>query len=167
MVGVVIGGLIAGVSSYLIERRRDLLEEQRDQKVRFNAAKQAARVVDAELEQAERSAKIAVERREWWAREIGPIEVGSWAQYRAILASELSLDNWRLIASAFGFIHGINSAWAIAFREDPWRQATINLNPPRGLPMSEDDQKKIPYGIGWISKARQSLANLLSDDQER
>lgn len=164
--GAIVGALIGGIPLYLLERRRDRRDEKREKKARQTAVKQAARVVDAELEQAERSAQIAVDRGEWWAKEIGPLDVGSWNQYRAILASELPLDEWRLIASAFGFIHGINSAWAIAFRPPQIaRHEAISFDPPRGgEPMVEVERKRIPYAIGWITKARQCLAKLLLDE---
>jgi len=111
LAGAVVGGLMTGYFTYLIERRRDRRDKKREKATRRNLVKQAARVVDAELEQAETSARSAVERQEWWPNELGPIEVGSWNQYRAVLASKLSLDDWRVVAAAFGFIHGINSAW--------------------------------------------------------
>jgi hypothetical protein len=49
----------------------------------------------------------------------------------------------------------------------PIQYEVLEFNPPPGQPMSADDQKKIPYGVGWISKARECLAKLLPDDQER
>ncbi|MGH8095088.1 MAG: hypothetical protein ACREIF_16710 [Chthoniobacterales bacterium] len=156
------GGLLTGLFTYVGERHRSRSEAKRQSRQRQENARQAARVVDAELEQAEISANSAVQRKEWWPEEIGPIEVGSWNQYRAVLANELSLDYWRVVARAFQFIHGINSACAIASRPDLLRNATFER--VSRVPMSEDDQKRIPFGIAQIAKARKCLLHLLPAD---
>ena len=60
-----VGGLLTGFITYASEKYRDRREADREGKHRRETARQAARVVDAELEQAEISAKSAVERKEW------------------------------------------------------------------------------------------------------
>jgi hypothetical protein len=61
-----LGGAITAGSSFLIERRRDRRDEEREKNNRLRLIKQAARVVDAELEDAERGTTVAVQRGRWW-----------------------------------------------------------------------------------------------------
>lgn len=154
LVGVIIGGLIAGLSSFLIERRRDQKVDEREGKARLQLLKRAARVVDADLEQAETSARFAVKDRKWWPEEMGRLEVTSWAEHREILASELSNEDWKTIVLGFGFIHGLNNARALAAKTDPFS--------PNHPEMTQDDQNRIPFGINGIAKARACIANVLS-----
>jgi gas vesicle protein len=158
LIGVIIGGLIAALSSILVEARRDRKLEQRERKGRLGLLKEAARVLDAELEQAATSAYFVVKKRCWWPEEMGPIKIDSWNKYRAILASELAYEDWRTVVFALAFVEGINNARALAARKDS--------NSPVEPMLTDDGGNRIPFGIEGIVKARRCLRKLLSTDSQ-
>jgi hypothetical protein len=153
LVGVAIGGLITALSSYLIERRRDRKFSERNEQNEVRKVRQAARLVDKELAQAEITAQTAIARRKWWAAEIGLLELNAWHEYRDVLALELSDDEWRTVAAAADFVFGINAAREMAARKD--------VSSPLAPDMSQEDVGKIPFGIKGISKGRAILADVL------
>lgn len=152
LVGVIIGGLITAGSSYLIERRRDRISAESNERVHALKVRQAARLIDAELERAEISANVAVLRKRWWPDESGPLELDSWNQYRAVIALALPYADWHLIARAIEFVHGINNGRAAAVRE--------NGPNPEGPTMPLSEWNKIPFGIRYVSEARDCLAKI-------
>lgn len=156
LVGVVIGGLITAGSNFLIERRRDRLMAGRTRQKEIQELKQAARLVEAELRQAETSSSVSVSRKRWWPAEAGPLEKNSWAQYRGVLALHLSAEDWKCVATAFEFIHGINAAWSSI-------QTVQTESSLEGPVMSEELCGRIPFGISHISAARACLEKLIRD----
>jgi hypothetical protein len=119
LIGVIIGGLITAGSSYPIERRRDrMLREGNERAQIILQVRQASHLIDSELERAEISAAFAVKEKRWWPDESGPLELDSWNQYRAVVALALPYADWHRIVQATEFVHGINNGRARAVREN-------------------------------------------------
>ena len=70
LLGVLVGGIITAGSSYLLDRRRERVERQRDRRNRAIELKRASRLIDAELSRAEAAARICVEKRHWWTPDV-------------------------------------------------------------------------------------------------
>ena len=88
LVGVIVGGLITGGSTYLLERRREGVE--------LNTA---SRLIDAELLVAQTAAHSCIEKGKWWPQEID-ITTDAWESYKAVIAPGLPYSKWRDLSVA-------------------------------------------------------------------
>jgi hypothetical protein len=89
LVGVVVGALVTGGVEFLAERRRE-----------SSLRRKAARLVEAELDQAARALETALDAGRSW----NPPSVPSWAEYAPVLADSLDTDDWQVVESAVGMI---------------------------------------------------------------
>jgi hypothetical protein len=99
LVGVLVGGIITSVSSYLLDRRRELVDRQRDSRNRAIELKRAARLIDAELSRAQAAARICTERGHWWSPE-AQLSRKAWEQYGGVIAPDLSDTAWLAVRVA-------------------------------------------------------------------
>jgi hypothetical protein len=93
------GGIITAGSSYLLDRRREQEERQRESRNRAIDLKRAARLIDDELARGQASAKICVEKRRLWNAD-EPLLTGAWQQHCAVIAPELSDADWQAVIVA-------------------------------------------------------------------
>jgi hypothetical protein len=98
LIGVVVGGLLAGGAEYVMQRRR----ERRD-------ARAAARLLAEQLRRA--IAFIHSELRpvasDWASGAFGDVEMEVWHHNRGILASALETAEWEGIAEAFEVVDAL------------------------------------------------------------
>jgi hypothetical protein len=94
LVGVVVGAVIAGGTQVLLIRRRERSE-----------ALVAARLVEADIQSIKRSVGIALDAERWTGSLSLPLE--SWAEYRGVLARELSAPAWDAVAFAFELLSAV------------------------------------------------------------
>ena len=94
LLGVVVGGLITAVSSYLLDEKRGEREREREERNRSIEIKRAARMIDADFSLAEAYANVALEGNRYWSSTDAHLEFEGWDDYAAILAPAVSSDVW-------------------------------------------------------------------------
>jgi hypothetical protein len=93
LLGVFVGGVITAGSSYLLDRRRERVNGQRDSRNRAIEFKRASRLIDTELSRDEAAARICLEKRHWWSPE-AQLSRGPWEQFVGVIAPDLSDTAW-------------------------------------------------------------------------
>jgi hypothetical protein len=99
LVGVLVGGIITAGSSYLLDRRRERVDRQRDSRKRAIELKRASRLIDAELSRAQAAASICLEKGHWWSPD-AKLSRGAWEQYGGVIAADLSDTAWLAVRVA-------------------------------------------------------------------
>ncbi len=107
-VGVIVGGIITAGSSYLLDRRRERADRQRDTNNRAIEVKRAARLIDDELARGGASARMCVEKKRLWNPD-EQLLTGAWQQYGAVIVPELSDAAWLAVRLAIIAVHQLNS----------------------------------------------------------
>lgn len=148
LLGVLIGAVIATVGDWTLERHRDERAEKAEKTANARNLKEAARLVDLELQDAEGVIGEAIFREEWWpaAREFS---ADVFTQHRATLAVQLSDAEWPSVSYAY-----------IALNELNWNRRTVNLQIANGRG-GEFDEDVIYALRDWVKsafEARKALA---------
>lgn len=107
LVGVIVGGIITAGSSYLLDRRREQSDRQRDTHNRAIEVKRAARLIDDELARGRASARMCVEKKRLWNPD-EQLLTGAWQQYGAVIAPELSDAAWLAVRVAIIAVYQLN-----------------------------------------------------------
>src|SRR5712692_3275707 len=94
LLGVIIGGCITAISSYILDERREQREYARERRVRAIAVRTAARLIELDMRVAFAFAKVSLERKQWLGSPPKPLSEENWQSYRAVLAPELSQSDW-------------------------------------------------------------------------
>jgi hypothetical protein len=115
LVGVIVGGFITACSSYLLDRRREQADRQKERQSRATKLKTAARLIDEELARGQAAATIAFEDRHWWNPD-EQLLTGAWQQYREFIAPELSQAAWHAVSIAIIAVHQLSGERANAVR---------------------------------------------------
>src|SRR5207249_1811682 len=92
LLGVVVGGVISAVSSYLLDAKRAERDRQQEERARAIEIKRAARMIDADLTFAQARAKTAVETKLYWLPDNVPLKLNGWENYRSIIAPAVTSD---------------------------------------------------------------------------
>jgi hypothetical protein len=130
LVGVIIGGAITAGTTYLVERQRARREERKEQRKRLFELKQAARLVDEDIKWALAAVTITINEKRWPALLQDPIQLETWQDYRALLAPEISLSDWRTLQTAVRGMGSYQIARNKAIEQGKWdlnEQETGNL----------------------------------------
>lgn len=99
LLGVIVGGIITTGSSYLLQRRSERIDRERESRNLGIEIKRAARLIDAELVRAQAAARIAI-RTKHWAIPDATLKTEAWQKYSSIIAPVLSYPDWsRLIVA--------------------------------------------------------------------
>lgn len=115
LVGVIVGGFITAYSSYLLDRRREQVDRQKESHNRATKLKMAARLIDDELARGQAAAKIAFENRHWWNPD-EQLLTGAWQQYREFIAPEVSQAAWHAVSIAIIAVHQLSGERANAVK---------------------------------------------------
>ena len=94
LVGVILGGVIASGTSYLLETRREKREREKESRIRAASLRQAARLIDEEFLTASGCIQFALQEKRWGDVPILEPTIISWEQYHSVLAMELSTGAW-------------------------------------------------------------------------
>jgi hypothetical protein len=89
LAGVLIGAVITSGVTYVMER------EKRQREVR-----RAARMIDADLLFAVSAARMSIEHKKWWPATELRLTTEGWQEYRFVVASELSQEDWARVMVA-------------------------------------------------------------------
>ena len=158
LLGVVIGGLITAVSSYLLEERRGKREQQREDRERSIEIKRAARMIAADFAQAHACASLALDQRFYWDSSNAPLKLKGWEDYAAILAPAILSDAWLKVRLGVDAISNLN-----AYREMDAASATNKVRPP----VSNELNKALASAAHDISDAQEALAPLCYESRSR
>lgn len=93
LLGVIVGGIITTASSYLLQRRGERTDNEREDRNRAIEIKRAARLIDAELLRARAAARIAIKNKHWWIPD-AKLKTEAWEKYSAVIAPVLSYGDW-------------------------------------------------------------------------
>ena len=116
LVGVIVGGLITAGSNFVLARRQERASTATESRIHAADLKRAARLIDLELLYAQAAAVRFIEKRRWWSEDL-ELVTESWQQYRAIVAPELSWDDWHGLATAALAVDQMRALQAMARRE--------------------------------------------------
>lgn len=98
LIGVVIGGTLTGVVTFVLERRRERRAEM-----------SALRLLELDLRDAGGKIEAVVDRGEWWHRSNLELPTAAWRDHRYLLASRLDHGDWQEIAEAFHAMIQLNA----------------------------------------------------------
>ena len=99
-VGVIVGGLITACSSYLLDRRRQIREEAKENTVRSANVTTAARLIELELRHGAEYLQMVLENKCWSTFLKQAPSLDNWEKYCAFLAPEVSQDEWTTLIVA-------------------------------------------------------------------
>lgn len=102
LVGVLVGGLITAGIEWWSARR----EQARDAEERSRALRAACRLVAMELDGIKTAVVWAERADRWWLEKQLPTQL--WIEGRALLARELSPDEWRAVDVAYYSVEALN-----------------------------------------------------------
>jgi hypothetical protein len=94
LVGVIIGGSITSVSSYLLDKRREGRERQKEERIHAVNLTTAARLVELDFRIARAYAGVCAGNKRWAGYVKNAVSLANWEKYCGILAAELSQDEW-------------------------------------------------------------------------
>ena len=120
MAGVIIGGAITAGTTYLVERQRTRREERREQRKWLIELKRAARLVDEDIKWALAAVTLTINEKRWPALLQDPIRLETWQDYRALLAPEISLSDWRRLQRAVRGMGSYKIARNKAIEQGEW-----------------------------------------------
>jgi hypothetical protein len=100
LIGVIVGGLLAGAVNWYFDHRRRLAK-----------ARVAARLIGVELQAAEDKVASAVGAASWW---IGDLPREAWRKYQSRLATDVSPDVLAAVAGAYDLCASLNDEHAAA-----------------------------------------------------
>jgi hypothetical protein len=106
--GVIIGGLVTGVSTYLLERSKEKRSRQHE-------LKKAARLILANLTLLRADVQGAIENAAWPEDSLANYSPGAWLEYQNVLAGGLPDEAWDnlvlaiLVADSFTRLHQLAS----------------------------------------------------------
>lgn len=118
LIGVIVGGLITAGSAFLLERRREKREREREQRIHDTEVRTAARLVELDVRLAHACAEISVKSLKWSPLPLEPLTWHHWDKYRATLASELSTVEWGVVVTCVEMISQMNYRREQARREN-------------------------------------------------
>lgn len=148
LVGVLVGAVIATVGDWLLERHRDDRAEAAENTVRQRQLREAARLVDLELSDAESIIGESIYRTRWWdpGRQFSS---DVFSTHRSTLAVELEDDDWSRLATAYFGLNELN-----------WRhsRAALDRQNARGGGFDDDVIFELRSWAESIFEARKALA---------
>jgi hypothetical protein len=90
LVSTIVGATIGAVTNYVLAVRRERADSDKDNRSHAIEVRRAARLIDAELLQAQAAAGICIEKKHWWSGDVQPLATEAWKKYSAIIAVDLS-----------------------------------------------------------------------------
>jgi hypothetical protein len=152
LLGVVVGGLITAGSSYLLDRRRERGDREREGRSHDIEIKRAARLIDAELLHAQAAASLWIEKRRWWIADASPLATEAFQKYGGVIAPHLSDDAWLHLLVAVDAVEHIK----IAHR---WASETGVLDKD----VSEKTAGEVMPMLSDVKQGRRDIAQLVWD----
>jgi hypothetical protein len=175
-VGVVVGGVVVAFSTYGTERWRTSAARAAEAQRERIHVKQAARVIDSQLQRAEIAVTSSLEHHKWWIDDV-ELTTDAWPTYRDVLASKLSLQDWVAVLAALQAVsdlRGRRAAQAAVTRAkmlshpetkgmlEAAERLSIDVVDPLP-PMSEPDVATLQHPLRAIIDGRSALASLHAD----
>jgi len=140
LIGVIVGGLITGAVTYIVEQQRANRDETKERRKRLTDLKQAARLIDQDFNWALGAVNLSIETKQWVGPKLEPIRLESWREHRSVLAAETTLAAWRALKYA---------VWAMESYRDSSTSAIEhnerNIS-PKGLQNIESEKEKLEKG---------------------
>lgn len=138
LLGVLLGGIITAGSAYLLDRRRERADREREIRNHAIELKRAARLIDFELLRAQSAASICVEKRRWWSGDVSPLSTEAWQKNSSIIAPHLSDQAWGGVTTAVEAVDHIAQARELAFELGQVAEAVSDGTSERIAPMLRD-----------------------------
>jgi len=98
LAGVFLGGFITARTTQWTEQQRVQREDKKEHKARLAKLKQVARLLDDDFSRAMSTLNTAIKIKSYTALENVKLEI--WLEHRALLASETTLHDWRILRTA-------------------------------------------------------------------
>jgi len=152
LLGVIVGGLITAISSFLLDERRSKRERKREERDRSIEIKRAARMIDQDFSTAHACATAAFKHNYYWDSANAPLTLKGWNDYAAILAPAVSSDAWLKIRLGIDAVRNLN-----AYRE---LDAVTAIGEPFFPPVSSNLKQAVARAADDILDAREALAPL-------
>lgn len=182
LIGVIVGGMLTALSSWLLDLLRDRRDRQRQVQQETRELKRAARLVGEELSENLYMLCRAVEFRRWWRHPAHSLRTTRWDEYEPVFAgAEMEDEAWYSAAAAYQVVRELLGAaegrlrlesspftveddrsirTSIEVIDGGW-QALAALNGERGLTVEPDAV------AAMFTAARDAARNLLADDGGR
>jgi hypothetical protein len=135
LLGVILGGAITWLAQYRGEWRKRVVE-----------ARGAVRLLNAELETADRRVRLAADGGRWWSGDA--LTLTSWEQDKRLFAAILRERSWWGVQAAIAYVHQLN-----AMRE-------LYSEGARG-PMSETEREEVRAILVKLAAKRGDLQDLV------
>lgn len=148
LIGVVVGGLLTALSSWLLDLSRDRRHGQHKVQREARELKRAARLIGEELSENLDLLCRAVESRRWWRHPAHSLRTTRWDEYEPVFAgAEVADQIWYSVAAAYQIARELLGA------------AEERMRGEQSLLTFEDDQY-LRMCIRSIDGGRQALAEL-------
>jgi hypothetical protein len=157
LLGVIVGGVITAVSSYLLDERRSEREREREERDRSTEIKRAARMIDADFSTALALATVALEDNRYWRSAYAPLKFKGWDDYAAILAPAVSSEVWFKIRLRIKAVWELND-----YRELDAPAVGQHAFPP----ISSELKSGVARAVESILDAREAIAPLCFESRE-
>jgi hypothetical protein len=97
LVGVIVGGLITSLSSYILDKRREERQRQKEEHAHAANLTAAARLVELDFRVARAYVSGCLSAKRWAGYDTRPVSLQKWEEYCVLLAPELSEDDWLIL----------------------------------------------------------------------
>ena len=110
LVGVLVGGLIAAASNYIVATRTERAERNKLETEREVGLHRAARMVWVELQEANTALDLARGGRIWEPHDTGAhTRSDNWEKYGEILAASMPFNDWDNVSRSYASVHTLRS----------------------------------------------------------
>jgi hypothetical protein len=116
LLGVIVGGLITAGSSYILDKRRERREREKEERQAATELKCAARMLSANLQLFRSDVESVLKEKNWSSWTGSDYSPRAWLQYQTVLAPKLTKSAWDALNLALLSINGF-----IALRQK-WRE---------------------------------------------
>src|SRR5437870_2639715 len=100
LIGVIVGGVISAVSTYLVDERRAARERAKDARTENLEIIRAARALDQDMDVALVETRGSLTRNERVKKPHNPVTLDGWRTNAQIIAPKLSLEAWEKLTLA-------------------------------------------------------------------
>jgi len=109
LIGVIVGGIITAGSTYLLDRRRERTERERDKRNHALEVKRAARSIDSELSWARAAAHSWADQKRWTSPVVPLLSLSTEARQKYVdtIAPDLSDEAWLSVTFALQAVETI------------------------------------------------------------
>jgi hypothetical protein len=144
-VSTIVGASIGAATTYLLAKRRERADRDKENRDHTIEVKRAARLMDVELAKAQALVDVAYRKRYWVVE--AELSIEAWQKYGGTIAPDLSNQAWLAVMIAFQAVEHIKGARAL------YLSGVL-----RDLPISDKSIEGIDVMQRDVTRGREALA---------